>query len=42
MCGHGHVGKGRTFALRDPCARVLIAVCNLIKGVNGGFLGGSH
>ena len=30
MCGHGDVGKGRNFALRDPYARVLIAVCNLI------------
>ena len=27
--GYGDVGKGRTFVLRDPGARVLIAVCTL-------------
>ena len=27
VCGYGDVGKGRTFVLRDPGVRVLIAVC---------------
>ena len=45
VCGHGDLEKGRNFALRDPYARVLIAVSNPIcalKGVHGGFPGGSH